>query len=87
MNATLEERIALHEEMAKRLVLIERCSTLSTADFCKAILSIATSDHILQTALRRGSFTVGRPSVKNPPAKAELPIATDDESFVFKTPK
>lgn len=87
MNMPLAERIALHEETAKRLVVIERCSGLSTADFCKAILSIATSDHILKTALGRGSFTVGRPSIGNPPAKAELPIATDDESFVFKAPK
>lgn len=82
MNATLEERIALHEEMAKRLRLIERCSTLSTADFCRAVLTLATNDTVLRTVLKRGTFE--RFNGKFDP---QLPIKTANDEFVLEPPK
>lgn len=63
---TLGERIMLHEEAAKRLVLIEKCSSLTTEEFCKAILTIATNDPLLRAALNRSTLTTGKPDLTKP---------------------
>lgn len=66
----LEDRIELHAETARRLVRIERCSSLATDEFCRAILSIAANDPLLRAALSRNTLTIEKPDL----AKIEKPI-------------
>lgn len=63
---TLQDRVLLHEETARRLVLIERCSSLPTEDFCRAILVVATNDPVLRAALNRSTLTTGKPDITKP---------------------
>lgn len=81
MSLSIPERIELHDETARRLVLIERCSGLSTADFCKAILTLSTNDTILRTALNRGTYETFKGG------KPQLPIKTGNDEFVLEPPK
>lgn len=79
---SLAERIELHAEAARRLVLIEKCSTLDTADFCRAILALSTNDALLRVALKRGRFERFTGGIK-----PELPIKTASDEFVMEVPK
>jgi hypothetical protein len=54
-------RVALLEEVARRLPYLERCSLLSTEDFCRALLSLAGDDAVLRARLQRSTWSRGAP--------------------------